>query len=334
MHIVFWLYNCIIIFHQKSQGGQGSFLQQILDTGSIFVCQMLICYFMLYCLLPKYLAKEKIILFISFVFIYTILASFLQIGIDYITHTYILGFKKHYGTLVVWVSTLVAMTGTLLQFGVIAIVHYYYQKSSNTKLLEKERLETELNFLKAQINPHFLFNALNSIYVLMKDDIKLSEQTLLKFSSLLRYQLYDCSSNETDLERETEFLNDYIALERIRNSENRIVNFNIINQTGSKRIAPFILLPFVENAFKHISHFNSRVNTIDITLEMSGNHLHFIVINTFEDNTYSKQEDAGGIGLQNVKRRLALLYPNKHILEIDKQKNIFTAKLNIELDGN
>ena len=208
------------------------------------------------------------------------------------------------GFMIMTISQLVDMVIVVLFFLSADIIYYHFRNEQRNRQLEKEKLETELNFLKSQLNPHFLFNALNSIYVLMKEDIKLSEQTLLKFSSLLRYQLYDCNNNETTLENEIEFLKNYIALEKVRNGENQLVNFIVPEKILYFKMAPFILIPFVENAFKHISHFNNKLNSIEIKMSDASNSFQFEVQNTYDESLLSESNVYKGIGLQNVKRRL------------------------------
>jgi LytS/YehU family sensor histidine kinase len=216
----------------------------------------------------------------------------------------------------------------------IYLVQFYYNKEQRNKLLEKERLEAELNYLKSQINPHFLFNALNSIYVLMKEDVKQAEDTLLKFSALLRYQIYDCSHDKTTLKSELEFLKNYVALENIRNGENRLVNFIVPEIINHQIIAPFVLIPFIENAFKHISSHTNSTNKIEIVISENKNILVLDVKNSFDEVVQSTHENHIGIGLQNIKRRLELLYPKKYWLTIAKEEQLFCVNLKLELDEN
>jgi sensor histidine kinase YesM len=199
------------------------------------------------------------------------------------------------------------------------------------KIIEKERLQTELEFLRAQINPHFLFNALNSIYVLMDENRKLASDTLVKFSSLLRYQLYECSSDGTTIEKEIDFINNYISLEKIRNGENLEVVSEFSDSLGYARIAPFILIPFIENAFKHMSHFTDQLNRIEIIGWFADSIFHFKVLNTCDEKAQSHLAHKG-IGLKNVKRRLELLYPRKHSLQIAQDRGYYSVFLSLQLD--
>ena len=208
--------------------------------------------------------------------------------------------------------------------------------------LEKDKLKSELDFLKAQINPHFLFNGINSIYHLIGEDDKIAKKTLLQFSGLLRYQLYDCSVNYISLEREIYYISNYIHIEKIRKGEDIIFEFNLPQFEknpflGKYKIAPLLFTPFLENAFKYVSYYSNREkNFINLDLKISDSGiLHFALSNSFDNTIKRSEKSVGGIGLNNVKRRLNLLYPNeKHQLDITKSNNIFLIKLTIDLNEN
>ena len=181
--------------------------------------------------------------------------------------------------------------------------------------MAKEKAEAELSFLKSQINPHFLFNSLNSVYFLIDKNNDQARQTLHKFSDMLRYQLYEASGDKIPIEKEIDYLRDYVDLQKLRKDENYSVEFNCKPDVKGFSIEPLLLIPFVENAFKYISHKGNQLNFIKLDLSRSSGYFQFIIENSKEDS-YRKNEQKGGIGLTNVKRRLELLYPNKHELDI------------------
>ncbi len=199
--------------------------------------------------------------------------------------------------------------------------------------MAKEKAETELNFLKSQINPHFLFNSINSVYFLIDKSNTEARQALHKFSEMLRYQLYECSGDKIPIEKEVKYLKDYIDLQKLRKEENFFIDFTSSPAISGFLIEPLLLMPFVENSFKHISHFsNGRPNKVTIELDKENNFFHFKINNT-TDESYSKElVNNGGIGLANVKRRLELLYPGKHTLSVDKKESVFSVELKIMLD--
>lgn len=198
--------------------------------------------------------------------------------------------------------------------------------------MAKERAEAELTFLKSQINPHFLFNALNSVYFLIDKSNPEARQALHKFSDMLRYQLYEIKDEKVPIEREISYLRDYIEVQRLR-QDNTAIQFNIGDTMRGFLVEPLLLIPFVENSFKHLSHFsNGRPNEINMDLSKENGELVFVVKNTTE----GKQEDAvkqeGGIGLVNVKRRLELLYPQRHQLSIKQVDGYFDVELKLKID--
>ena len=197
--------------------------------------------------------------------------------------------------------------------------------------ISKEKAETELKFLKSQINPHFLFNSLNSIYFLIEKGNVEARQTLLQFSDMLRYQLYDCNNDQIPIEKELAYLKDYIRLQQLRKEKNYEVELQLGEGVGGFSIVPLLLIPFVENAFKHISHFSSKMNTIIVKAARENGSFHFGVYNTKERDSVSNEPNVGGIGLANVKRRLELLYPDRHELRIEDGIEFFEINLKIQL---
>lgn len=195
--------------------------------------------------------------------------------------------------------------------------------------LEQERLESELQYLKAQVNPHFLFNAINSIYFLIQKDPGRGAETLIRLSDLLRFQLYDCAEEQIAIEKEIEYLNNFIALEKIRKGDKVKVDFQTEGNLSGFRIAPFLLIPFLENAFKHVSNFSHRENYIGIRLEYHSGAFVAQFTNTTDDN--KRVMAPGGIGLKNVKRRLELIYPDRHELQIAKGSDNYSVTLTLKL---
>jgi len=196
--------------------------------------------------------------------------------------------------------------------------------------VSKEKAEAELNFLKSQINPHFLFNSLNSIYFLIDKQNAVARQTLLQFSDLLRYQLYDCNADTIEIEKEVAYLQDFIRLQQLRKDNHYEVEVQVAPAVRGFRISPLLLIPFVENAFKRISHHSDQRNYVQVTLAKENGSFFFMVENSKENHQRST-EPPGGIGLSNVQRRLELLYPRKYELQIDNNDATFKVALNLHL---
>ena len=189
--------------------------------------------------------------------------------------------------------------------------------------MAKEKAEAELNFLKSQINPHFLFNSLNSVYFLIDKNNTDAREALHKFSDMLRYQLYELKGEKISIEKEIGYLQDYVDLQKLRR-ENCKVQFNCSPEVKGFFIEPLLLIPFVENSFKHLSHYSkARTNEVTIDIARANGEMRFAVSNTTESKQIPELLKQGGIGLANVKRRLELLYPDKHILKINEKEGWF-----------
>lgn len=207
----------------------------------------------------------------------------------------------------------------------------YIRAQRRLSEISKEKAEAELKFLKSQINPHFLFNSINSIYFLIDKNNPLARQTLLQFSQLLRYQLYDCNGETIPVEKEMNYLRDYVELQQLRRDRSCEVKLRLDDSVKDFKVVPLLMIPFVENAFKHISHFSHRRNIIEISANRENGSFHLQVKNSKEQKNPGAMNDAGGIGLANVKRRLELLYPGMHRLDIRDEGEEFSIHLELKL---
>ena len=213
----------------------------------------------------------------------------------------------------------------------IKLMKDYIQSQKRLSQVSLEKAETELKFLKSQINPHFVFNTLNTIYFQIEKTNTIARESLLQFSDLLRYQLYDCNADTIEIEKEMQYLRDFVQLQQKRKDENYSITMNGSMNVNGFRITPLLLLPLVENAFKHISHFNEKENIIRIHAEKDGADFIFKVENTKESAHVSTEKKSGGIGLQNMQRRLELLYPQQHSLEIKDSGGWFIVLLKLAI---
>ncbi len=216
----------------------------------------------------------------------------------------------------------------LLLVGFLVLLFLYFRQYKIK--IKKEHLQSELDFLKAQLNPHFLFNSINNIYVLLDENKEKASEILLKFSSLMRYQLYECNVSAIQLSKELHFLEDYIAFEKLRYAEKIGVHYHFDHEKADHLlIAPLLLQPFIENAFKHIPKSRQEQGQIIINGKIIDNTLLFEVTNTV--NTAHVSTLPGGIGLGNVRKRLGLLYPNKHELHTRIEEGLFKISLKVTL---
>lgn len=196
--------------------------------------------------------------------------------------------------------------------------------------IANEMLNAEILLLKSQVNPHFLFNTLNSIYSLANKRSEKTANAIVRLSNLIRYMLYDADKEVVSLEQEIEYLNNYIQLQKLRLYNYIDIHFDIEGETEGISIAPMILIPFVENAFKH-GIDNSKKSFINIKLKVTDIDMEFKVENSISSVTGHSKEKTSGIGIKNVKRRLNLLYPDKYILYTKKETDKYLIKLNINI---
>lgn len=203
----------------------------------------------------------------------------------------------------------------------------WYLQRELIRKIEVEKLNTELEYLRAQINPHFLFNSINTIYFQIDKQNHAARETLGKFSEMLRYQLYECNGKEIAIEKELQYLKNYVELQRLRKDENCLIEFS---DTGLSdfSLPPLLLIPFVENAFKHVSVHTAKENEIRITLARKEGWFTMTVFNTY-DATLETPREAGGIGMKNVARRLELLYHDRYTLDVRQAPENYSVTLEI-----
>ena len=214
-------------------------------------------------------------------------------------------------------------TFMILGIGIRSLFGWIEQKRLQEKL-EKQNLHSELALLRTQLNPHFLFNSLHNIDTLIKKEPDKASEQLLKLSEIMRYMLYDSNIDKISLQKEIDHIENYISLQEIRLKDNTIVHYSKQGNFNSMTIAPMLLIPFVENTFKHFKQLGD--GKIIINISVDENHLFFNCSNTYELNDANKDKTKG-IGLETVKRRLELIYPNKHSLKINDRNNTFDIEL-------
>jgi two-component system, LytTR family, sensor kinase len=205
------------------------------------------------------------------------------------------------------------------------------QDRRERETLEKDKVTTELSFLKHQINPHFYFNTLNNIYALTEVDPKLAGEAILQLSRMMRYLIYDTQQGTNMLSQEIAFLKNYIHLMKLRMTDMVKLVVDMPDQLDDMPLAPLILLPFVENAFKH-GVSTTRKSHIDIRVTQKGRILDLVVSNAITHDGASSLELPGGIGLSNTRRRLALLYPGKHTLDVAEHNDRTEYSIHLVLD--
>jgi LytS/YehU family sensor histidine kinase len=211
--------------------------------------------------------------------------------------------------------------------GALYLSKQWYVQRELLQQIQLEKLNTELEYLKAQMNPHFLFNSINTIFFQIDKHNQDARETLGKFSDMLRYQLYECNDASIAIEKELAYLKNYVELQKLRRNGYDTIEFNVADELRNFSLPPLLLIPFIENAFKHVSNFTDKKNEVRIELTKNNQMVHLNVFNT----TDASSKETGGIGLKNVKRRLELVFPNRHRLDIRKTTDRFEVTLTLEL---
>lgn len=328
-HVLFWfLYLSFWVFLYEPVVG---FFQAFQNAIVIIVLHGTASYFNNYYLVPYFLRKREYLLYLISIFLTISFICFSHIvyllWADTIddTEKYSLWSLDFFVNDAIFTSYTIIITMTLLFF------KRWFEKERLADKLEKLNIETELKFLKSQINPHFLFNSLNSVYALTLTKSDKAPEIVLKLSEILRYILYDGGEKVVGLEKELEYLKNYLELEKIRYGNRLQIEMNISGDPSGKEIAPMLFLPFVENSFKHGVNSNIGNTFIKIHVIIDESQIVFNIENNKPSNNLNDGIGyQGGIGIENVKKRLALLYPAKHSLDIS-EGDTFLVNLRIEL---
>lgn len=212
---------------------------------------------------------------------------------------------------------------------IIKILSEYFNNQQHKLVVESQRTTAELNYLRKQTNPHFLFNSLNSIYSLAYKKSDLVPDAIVTLSELMRYMLYETDNKTVLLEKEINYIQNYIELQKLRLNNIENIYINIHGETRNKFIEPLLLISFIENAFKYGTDYKGNTH-VKIKIQIEENVLDFWVENKIEK--FESDPDNSGIGISNVKNRLKLLYPDSHILTIEEKDQIYSVHLNLKLD--
>ncbi len=233
-----------------------------------------------------------------------------------------------------WIIAIMSIIA-LLNGGMGLIIKGFITWYNEIKLkeeLNQKNYETELALIKSQLNPHFLFNTINNIDVLIEMDAKKASVYLNKLSDIMRFMLYETKTAKIPLDKELQYIEKYISLQKIRSSNSNYVQYDVIGNTNGIMVEPMLFIPFIENAFKHAEN-NRTGSVVNINISIEADSITFECENKYNPNT-STEIEYGGLGNEIIKKRLQLLYPNKHILEIKKAGNIYSVKLFLQLHEN
>ncbi len=332
MHLSFWCVYLSFFLYQISSYQRGPDIDWhkvsiVVSNQLVFV--LIISYLNYFILLPRFLRRRNVWLYLFEFTIPFVIVMLVRIHAErYLIDGYSGENKYLYNprfiVQVVMTNFFIVVFVSLLKF-----VVEWLELEARKKEIENEKLTAELNFLKAQINPHFLFNTLNNLYYLAYTKSENTTEVIAKLSQMMRYMIYDSNHSKVLLTKEIEYIESYISLERLRLNNQIPIDFSIEGNTGAVLITPFILITFLENAFKHGVTNNNPNAWVKISLQIKGKECLYTVSNSKIPSAQADNGGKSGIGLQNVHRRLALSYPNQYDLTVDDQLETYTVKLKL-----
>lgn len=319
-HILFWV--GIIVYWGWGFGASNNYKLTFLFVLLQLPGHLLVVYPLLYFLIPRYLIKKQYLFFLlGFSGLLVVAASY------------------NFLVCVILNTPPGIVRGTPMPYihvaaiaGSIKLVKHWYQQQQKTAEAQKERLVAELELLKSQIHPHFLFNTLNNLYAHTLSQSLQSPEIVLKLSQLLRFMIYDTKSEFIPLNKEIELLKNYVDLEHLRYGDRLDMSISITGESAGKMIAPLLLLPFVENGFKYGTSNQLDTCWINLHIDVEDELMYFKLVNSKDPDLKTEEFPmARGIGLKNVKRRLELLYPGAYNLIIKDEGDMFLVSLTLPL---
>jgi two-component system LytT family sensor kinase len=331
-HLLFWTVVLLLLTAFEMLVDHHGLLFTLSNQLITVVIYSLVVYFNLFYLFPNYLAKKKFLSYALLLILLVIIATPIKAMLFYLkfadmpaAQAGVIG-ELNYS----FIPTLfIAGASTLFKITTDWVRHLRERQE-----LQTQTMQSELRFLKSQINPHFLFNTLNNLYALTMKKSDKAPEIVIKLSEMMRYMLYECNEKRVPLRKEVNYLRNYLDLERLRQGKNVEITFEVNGQIGNQQIAPLLFIPFLENSFKH--GLNNQITTgyVNISLQINDQDIQMYIENS-KAPTVPKPDTgrkSGGIGLVNVRRRLNILYPNKYELQINDSPNSYGVLLEVNLE--
>ncbi|MCB0528784.1 MAG: histidine kinase [Lewinellaceae bacterium] len=336
LHIIFWLVylpiNAIISCLLRRANIAEEFGMALVGEAFSLPVKLIFTYFVFYYIIPLYLERSKLWQLVGLLLLAFIAATFLyRLEIGWVFFPiFAPGVSINLFSFQGLLLTVFDLFITLAAAVTIKMIRMHYKSLEFEKQLIREKLQSELNFLRAQTNPHFLFNTLNNLYVLARKKSEKTPDAIMMLSKIMRFVIYECRAPRIALEDEAKVIKDFIELEKLRYNLRLTVEYREDVDQPLTPIAPLLLLPFVENSFKHGAGSTTGEVHILILLTLRNRELSFTVKNTV-DKDAKEQSRPGGIGLQNLKRQLDLLYPGQYEMNTGLEDGYFEAQLTLHL---
>ncbi len=329
-HALFWLalFSLMVWFGYRERHDLWFVVGN--ELVSLFFFAVLV-YFNLFYLIPNYLARN-VLLYLGLVLAACAVVTPIKVLVLYLKFS---GMPKVQNDLVeVQDSLYLGSFFVTLASTVLRVITDWWRYQREKQELQTQTIQSELRFLKSQINPHFLFNTLNNLYALTLKKSDKAPEIVLKLSEIMRYMLYECNEKQVLLSKEIQYIHNYLDLERLRQPAGADIQFVTEGHVSDQLIAPLLFVPFLENSFKHgLNHHVHRGGFVHIHLKVQDDDLEFFVENSKAERLPRQEHPrSGGIGLVNLRQRLNILYPNKHTLAVEDEPHRYAATLLLELN--
>jgi len=334
-HVFFWVIFFLFMVINKPE--DVSLGENMIRQSLRVLFYIIVVYINLYYLFPKYLKLNKLFAYMVLLIMLVAIATPIEVVLHHLL------FAKAGVSLAseftIQRNSTVFLGTFFIGFSssIYMIINDWMEHQRERVDLQRQNLTSELKYLKTQINPHFFFNTLNSIYALTLKKSEKAPEVVLKLSEMMRYMLYESNERIIPLTQEINYVQNYLELEKLRHGQNFQMEMEITGEPEGLSIAPLLFIPFLENAFKHGIDHQLNSGYVKIKLDIGSQKLHLNVVNSLPSSEITPQKDgkkSGGIGLTNVRRRLNILYPKKHQLDIYKTANEYLVDLNLQLTSN
>jgi len=330
-HLLFWVV-VFLVYWLTYASIRGQYYHVFIINLVQLPAKMVGTYTFIYLILPLATQKKRFVSFGILVLVHFFLYAILVRASIYFVDPFPESIDLVKGPFFNLTRILTKGTSDYVLPGIAAAIYLFkrwYQDELKNKMLVEEKIAAELNFLKAQIHPHFLFNTLNNLYALTLIKSEKTPDIVLKLSELLDYMIYKSNDEFVSLAKELEIVKGYIELEKMRYNERLNLTYQVNGEAEKYQIAPLILLPFIENCFKHGASKDRKKPVVNIEIDIEPEVLILRAVNSIPEKKQTDETEREGIGLSNVKRRLELIYPNKYELEIKPDNKVFIVVLKI-----
>lgn len=333
LHLSFWSVYMSFFFYQISSRVKALDLDEAFFRAGFHVLfNMVAAYINYFIFLPRFLEKRNIGRYllefgVPFALLIFIRVHWQRFIVDGYTHTEGYFYSNIYLVQITATSLFVVIFVSMLRFA-----KDWFELEARKKEIENEKLTAELGFLKEQINPHFLFNTLNNLYYLAYTKSENTTEVIAKLSQMMRYMIYESNHPQVPMSKEIEYMQNYISLERLRLNNQIPITFDVSGDAATAKIAPLILITFLENAFKHGVDANDEKSWVRVSIRVNGNSCLYTVENSKRLNGAAVGAEKSGIGLRNVHRRLELSYPGNFDIKVDDKADRYKVELQLRLN--